>query len=289
MLNAIGPAAFKKLETLYKSPRLLHMLPDAAMKLIRLIDSDAPNRDVENALAADPALATSVLHATRSAAYGVSADRSMTLSNAIIVLGHQAIKCLALSLVLQALVNKNSKCKEFDAKRLGQHSLFVALASTGIAKELGRPKSDQHQLFAVGAVHEVSVGLLAVVAPEAYRITAMAAERRALSFDIAFFEIFGESIHRLGAAALNQWGLPPIFVTSLQALAGDFVEDASLFTILRLADLLAIQEGYAKETWQVSDVGDWVVAEPIDLSDDAISSIVSAAKGELQSFYRAAA
>lgn len=248
--------AYERLQLLFKRTGTLPPLPTTVVKLIKTIDTgEASTVDVEKIVAADPQLCMDLLRAANSASAGGA--RIATIRSAIMRLGQRTVRSLAVSLLIQDTFKKYTGVHGFDPRALARHSLFVGHMSRFLfARRSTVEPFDSRwtadEIFAAGVMHDLSVGLLAVVAPTAYGRVAGYAGRAHLSFADAFEVVFEHRIHPLGADACDAWGLPEVFATTQRYMGEPWEHEDELTAlyILKYADCVAESNGFGLESWE---------------------------------------
>ncbi|MCW5942192.1 MAG: HDOD domain-containing protein [Fimbriimonadaceae bacterium] len=248
--------AYERLQLLFKRTGTLPPLPTTVVKLIRTIDTgEASTLDVEKVVAGDPQLCVDLLRAANSAVAGGA--RTATIRSAIMRLGQRTVRSLAVSLLVNDVFKKYAGVHGFDPKLLARHSMFVGYMSRFLfarrnALEPFDSRWSADELFAAGVMHDLPVGLLAIVAPSAYGRVAGYAARARLSMADAFEVIFEHPIHPLGADACETWGLPEVFATTQRYLAEPWEHEQELTALycLNYANYVAESNGFGLETWE---------------------------------------
>lgn len=141
----------------------------------------------------------------------------------------------------------------------------------------------------MAALHDLAIGLLAITAARTYSVTAAAARNHGLSFDLAFRNVFGESIFPLGKLAADSWGLPGLFGACMAALANEGAPEPEGFSSLLLADLLATQHGVTYENWKIDKVDDLFGDVTAELDAAEIEEAVKQAHESIDHFVAMAA
>jgi HD-like signal output (HDOD) protein len=160
----------------------------------------------------DPALAIKILKTVNSAHYGLQSEVT-TVSHALVLLGMNTVKTLALSFSLVGSL-KDLCGHEFDPSPIWSRCLMSALGARTISIKTGG--KDHEEAFLVGLMQDL--GILALIqalgspyvdllktAGEAYRNLA-GIERQYLKLDHA----------QVGEALAKQWNLPPVLTMPIR-------------------------------------------------------------------------
>ncbi len=251
----------ERLQLLFKRVGALPPLSNAVHQLIRTIDTgDASAADLERIIASDPALTANFL---RSAA--ASADRpshASSLRRSLMHMGQRAARSIAVSLLLKDLVKESGGMRPAEAARYARHSLTVGVLSRYLyaRRQQREPFESQwsaDEVFAAGLLHDISLGLLASVAPESYHRVAQMARRMQSSYSEAFKKIYGVFPTELGATALEAWNLPELFASTQRYMHEPWNYDREYTPLCCLA--------YANYLAEISgrDVPSWPVTPPL--------------------------
>jgi putative nucleotidyltransferase with HDIG domain len=208
--------------------------PDVAWKIVSLVKSMAPVREIEALISYDPAIAAKILRMANSVYYGRQYG-VRTVREAILLLGDRRL----LQVVIAACATLyygpgNSQ----DERELWEHSVNSALLSEIVARQL------QHApvltLYTASLLHDIGITILSLYA-KIYlhsnlreirgETDIIRTERRALGIDH----------QELGAIISRNWKFPPDIVAAIEnhhnpEKAGKYEELASLVYI---ADTLA--------------------------------------------------
>jgi len=123
------------LERVLKSPRL-PSLPTIALEVIELVQQkNVDIKQIADTIKMDPALSSKILKTVNSSFYGQAYSIS-TISHALVVLGLNSVKTLALGF---SLVNNlaDQGGEGFDHMEFWKRSLFTATASKALAQKAG--------------------------------------------------------------------------------------------------------------------------------------------------------
>jgi HD-like signal output (HDOD) protein len=215
-----GSADFQTIELLFRRTGCLPALPSTALQLVKSIDTgEASASQLERIIASDPALSAEFLRMASIAAEG-GVPRYSTIRGAIMLLGQRTVRSLAMSLILRHLSFARPKTPNFDSLRFSRHSLAVAMLSRFL---FARKQMSSHvdsnwtpdEVFAVGLLSSLGIGLIARVAPDAFDRIYHYSKRAAISLEEGFQVVYGRSSTELIAAALEAWDLPPVFSSAL--------------------------------------------------------------------------
>ncbi len=180
-------------------------LPTVVARLTRLIaDPRTTASDINDALSLDPGLVTKILKQVNSAFYGFS-RRIATITNAVVILGFNQVRNLALSaFVFDAFGTQKSVF--FDVNGFWRHSIGAAFIASRLARKID-PKMEE-DAFICGLLHDLGKFIMARNAPEHAAMVARAVKGQDILFGQAERQCLGYNHALLGAYAMERWNLP---------------------------------------------------------------------------------
>ncbi|MBA4038883.1 MAG: hypothetical protein C0468_00875 [Planctomyces sp.] len=221
-------------------------LPEITMRIIQLVeDPTSTAQDLHNIIAKDPALCTRILKVVNSAFYGLPGQIG-SINRAIVLLGLNAVKNIAIAASLSKLFKGGQLTPNFSAKDLWVHSVAVAAGTKMLADRLKLGLSDE--AFLAGLIHDIGImvelqydrnKLVEVVercAPEPDS-TAPASD-----FLATELQVFGATHQDFGTALCDKWKFPRsfAFVTGHHHAPLELAPETRLLTCLvHVADRLA--------------------------------------------------
>lgn len=191
----------------------LPTLPDVASRINREMQSESLNAKLLGEIIADDAsLAAKVLRLANSAFYGLP-KQVTTLNKAVMILGFNAVKNLALSVSIHSLF-KERPDSIIDVKGLWLHSLGCAIAAKIIADNLNKKFGDEAFLF--GILHDIGKVVYINTRPQDYEKTLVLLQDRNIPQDEAEIEVMGFNHQRLGSQLLDFWKFPDNIVQAVK-------------------------------------------------------------------------
>ncbi|SEL98767.1 HD-like signal output (HDOD) domain, no enzymatic activity [Syntrophus gentianae] len=230
-----------RLEQLSQSIARMPSLSVTMMKVLEICNApETSPDDLNRVISLDPILAGKVLRLINSAYYSLRSPVT-SLTRAVILLGINTVKNLALSAaVLKSLEGKNS-FRGLCASDFWLHSLGVGVAAKFLAAELGVPLAEREEYFVAGLLHDLGkIPLNREYAPE-YSEALKKAEQENRSLHQTEEEIFGFNHCLVGEMIIDKWQLGRIFLNTLRHhhhpvdAKGD---NRSFISIVSLADFL---------------------------------------------------
>ena len=144
------------LDRLLRSPQL-PSLPAIALEVIDLVqEKDVNIKQIANTIQHDPALSSKILKTVNSSFYG-QAHTIGTISHALVVLGLNSVKTLALGFSLVSNL-KEAGGDGLDHFEFWKRSLYTATAAKNIARHIGLVQ--QEEAFLGGLLQDL--GMLAM-------------------------------------------------------------------------------------------------------------------------------
>jgi putative nucleotidyltransferase with HDIG domain len=130
-------------------------LPEITVKIIRLVEDPASTaQDLHNIISNDPALCSRILKVVNSAFYGLPRQIG-SINRAIVLLGLNAVKNIAIAASLTKLFRGGELCPKFSAKDLWKHSIAAAAAGKLLCDELKLGLPDE--AFLAGLIHDIGI------------------------------------------------------------------------------------------------------------------------------------
>jgi HD-like signal output (HDOD) protein len=185
-------------------------LSPTAAKVMRLAnDINCSPGALTRVIKLDPVLSARVLRLVNSA-YFHPAERIVSLERAVIMLGLNTIKNLALSAAVLAIMKRGDRDYAFDVKAFWEHSLGVGAASKLIAIKRAIPPLILEDYFVAGLLHNMGILVENNLFPkEMRRIVEAAGSDQLLAIEEA--ELGGLNHCQIGEALALKWNLPEDF------------------------------------------------------------------------------
>jgi len=194
----------------------LSTLPEVTQKILSLTeDPSSSARDLNEVLKHDMALSAKLVRVVNSAFYGLP-GRVADVDRAIVLLGFQAVRNLAIAATMAALFRKQgTEVRGFSATNLWRHSVATAAAARSIVNTVGL-RSLREEAFLAGIVHDIGVLVECQFAPKQFAdvMAAMAGDRATL---IDAEQSVLEMTHQdIGQSLAERWKFP----RTMQLVAG---------------------------------------------------------------------
>ncbi len=191
----------------------LDRLPPMPAVITRVMEmTNDPNcgvQDLQKVLSMDEVLSAKVLRLVNSARYGFP-KRITTLSHAVILLGFETIRNLAIGAAAVRLVLRHGSSSPINRQRFWEHSLETGLAASAIAKHLRKDLIVREEMFLTGLLHDLGILFLSQNFPAEYRLVVERSECLESVYE-AERELLGITHAEVGARMAEHWNLPPVF------------------------------------------------------------------------------
>lgn len=164
----------------------------------------------------DFSLTNKILRLVNSAHYRQSGGGNIsTVSRAVIVLGFDAVRNIAVTVLLfEHLQNKS------NANQLKEEFLRANLAGL-LAKDIGTKLNnrEQEQPFICAVFHNLGRLLSQYYFPEESEEIRRVMLQKSVSEEVAVLQVLGVSFEDLGIGIARSWGFPPLIVNSMRRLS----------------------------------------------------------------------
>lgn len=256
--------------------RTLPTLPGVILRLNELSEcSRASVQEMARIVTSDQALSARILRLANSPSYGFY--RVSTISNAMILLGVNVVKSLALSSSFFEIMEK-------DSVGLWEHSLGAGAAASLIARKLSLPESEEISTAAL--LHDIGKVVISQKCREAEaRIRTVVSERQLFSRE-AEMEVLDTDHAEVGAWLAKCWFLPdklsePIaFHHDVSRAVDHRVKTA----VVHVADVLIKASGFGDggdnfvpqiqpEAWDVLRLTEQQLVEIVDELEDRLVEV----------------
>jgi len=223
--TAIAPSAVDqraKAQEAVRKITTIATLPEVTAKIIATVeDPKSTASQLHRIVSHDPALVTRILKVVNSSFYGLPGQIG-SIERAIVLLGLNAVKNIAVAASLGQLFRGAKLCEGFTAKDLWTHCIAVAVAAREMARQMKAPIADE--AFLAGMIHDIGILVSLQLWPEQLREVCDIARRDGRSFREVEQEKFGLDHQQLGQALAEMWKFP----RPCQLVAGYHHEPATL-------------------------------------------------------------
>lgn len=218
-------------------------LPEVTARIVSTVeDPNSSASELHRIVAHDPALVTRILKVVNSAFYGLPGQIA-SVERAIVLLGLNAVKNIAIAASLGQLFRGVKLCEGYSAKDLWTHCIGVGVVASELARQMRLPLADE--AFLAGMIHDVGLLVSLQVFPDRLPEVCERAKQGEESFCEIEEQIILMDHQRLGAALCEQWRFP----RSCQLVAGFHhrptalaLNNRLLVTLIHVADTICCTE-----------------------------------------------
>src|SRR3954452_12884537 len=238
--QAIVSESIKKVTT-------IATLPEVTAQIIKTVeDPKSTATQLHKIVAHDPALVSRILKVVNSAFYGLPGQIA-SIERAIVLLGLNAVKNIAVAASLGQLFRGVKLCEGFTAKDLWRHCVAVGVGARELARQQSLPIADE--AFLAGMIHDVGMLVSLQSNPEQLKLVCQRAQQEGGTKDFCTIEreVSGGIDHQmLGAALAEQWKFPrPCVLVAGWHHRPSQLTDANrkLVHLVHIADTMCCQAG----------------------------------------------
>ncbi len=187
----------------------LPTLPVIAQEILDLVSNNVTSVGrIERVVENDPAISAKILSVANSVFFGTK-TRTRTLDNAIMRIGFDNVKSIALGISLMTVLQEGNGSRVFDYHRIYNHSVTVGFLARLLARRLKLQFSEE--IMMNGMLHDLGYLILNKYFPERYRDVLLSfgkehslldAEKKVLEFTHA----------DIGNWLAEKWNLPNTIV-----------------------------------------------------------------------------
>ena len=194
----------------------LPAVSQAALKLVTLLDQPAvSNEDVVAALKYDNVLTAKLLRACNSPYFGFE-EKIASVEQAVLILGHQQILHMVLSLAFGGAMSTTLPGYAIEARELWSHSLTAAVAAEQLVKSGVPLEVEPPVAFTAGLLHDIGkLAMNQVLDADAQTAVRASIAQKSLPRNIAEREVLGTDHCEVGAHLLKTWRLPDEIVEAV--------------------------------------------------------------------------
>lgn len=252
-------------------------LPEVTMKIIKLVeDPDSTAQDLNKVISNDPALGARILKVVNSAFYGLPGQIG-SINRAIVLLGLNAVKNIAIAASLAKLFRGGKIAENFDARDLWSNAIASATATRLLAQKVSLGLPDE--AFLAGLIHDLGI-MVEIQAKRAQFVQVL--ERVAADSSItlrqAETEIIGANHEQFGQALCKLWKFPVNFqyVTGFHHRPSELSENHRALTgLVYVADLITKNLGIGFTLGTEQDEIDPSLLEELKLSNTMIEEVTA--------------
>ena len=182
-------------------------LPTSVAKVLEICNNPQTSpADLNLVISLDPVLVGRVLKLINSAYYSIG-QHVTSLVRAIIVLGINTVKNLALSSSVVGSLSSSKTSKGLNMEGFWRHSLCVGVAAKAIAKKRGIDSKQLEEYFTAGLLHDIGKIPMNAVLSANYMLAVGSSDRDRLSLFRMEDRTLGINHSAAGAMIVKAWNL----------------------------------------------------------------------------------
>jgi putative nucleotidyltransferase with HDIG domain len=208
-------------------------------------------KDLVQIIGKDPVITVKVLRVVNSAYYGLS-KQITSIDHAVVFLGFNTIKNLALSIAAISMLPSNPLAG-FDGQRYLLHSLTVAAVARRLAQQL--PDCDPNDCFIAGLLHDFGKVVVAQFMPAEFRKAMEMSLWNDTALHVALREVVGVDHAAIGAMLAEKWRFAQNLVDTIRFQHEPAQCDTGMMACVFAANQISKQLGF--------DLGGCIVAAPL--------------------------
>lgn len=175
---------------------------------------------VSNAILKDISLTNKVLRIVNSAYYNRGGGKISTISRAVVMLGINPVKSLAVSLML--FEHLQNKLQAHQLMEDAVTSLFSALLANDLAA--ANHIKQHEEAFLCALLQQLGKLLVRFYLHEESQAIDLQIQQNHLQENTASLKVLGTSYHKLGMAVAREWGFPQQIIDSMQPVSEEQIE-----------------------------------------------------------------
>jgi putative nucleotidyltransferase with HDIG domain len=191
-------------------------ISQAALKLVNLLEqASISNDEIVEVIKCDNLLTAKLLRACNSPYFGLD-EPVATVDQAVLMLGHQQIMHIVLTLSFGSAMVVPLPGYAVEANELWRHSLLTATAAEIVAAEAYTMNVEAPVAFTVGLLHDIGKLVMSqAITPEIQHEIRQLIEHEGCSRTEAEKKVLGADHGEIGACLLKSWNLPDEIVEAV--------------------------------------------------------------------------
>jgi putative nucleotidyltransferase with HDIG domain len=260
-------------------------LPTSVSKVIEICDNvQTRPADLNHVISLDPVLVGRVLKLLNSAYYGLT-HQVTSLVRAIIMLGINTIKNLALSAAILEALSAGNESEGLDMEGFWCHSLCVGAAAKMLAEKQGVDSTMREEYFTAGLLHDLGKIPLNAVLKQEYMNVVSLADKKRISLIQAEDDVLGINHCTAGLMIAENWRLQGAVRDAIGTHHGCAEyegQDKGVLFSVAAANRFAVSREIGFGGDRYAEKTDPVVWEYLGLSPDVLDKIEAAVNLEIE-------
>jgi putative nucleotidyltransferase with HDIG domain len=189
-----------------KSVSNLPSLPMVVSTIVQLVKNPKTSADeITRVIKTDPSLTAKIFKLVNSAYYGFPREIK-TLSSAIMILGFNDVKNLAMSATVFEIFSDDNQNITFSRQKLWQHSVAVAVTSRMLAE---RSKyREPEEVFIAGLLHDIGKIIIDLIWHDLFIQVLDKVSKEKSFFKSAEMAVLGITHAEIGMLLCEHWNMP---------------------------------------------------------------------------------
>jgi len=203
----------KAKDLIFNRIAVLPTLPQIVHKIITLVEEeDTSAKELGALIANDQAITTRLLKVANSAYYGFMLQIE-TLQKAVVVLGYEEVKSLAMGIAVFHSLRQTNQKAGLDPEQFWLHSLGSALIGQDISRRFHADSPGA--AFTASLLHDVGKLVISSALPEEYGGVFTLAQSQNTDLSDAEREVLGFDHTEAGVWVCEKWKLPPVLTVPI--------------------------------------------------------------------------
>lgn len=229
-----------------KNIEKLPTLSGVSMKIVEVANNPkSAADDLSRIIMSDQSLSAKVLRLVNSAYYGVR-NKVGSVKQAIVILGFNTIKSLALSTAIMDKFSTTGTIDGFSRGEFWKHSLGVAITNKILARRIVKSRDAEENYFMAGLLHDIGKVVLDQYFNDDFRNVLAHMNMTGLSFYKAEMEINGLTHAEIGGMLAGHWQMPEELVAPIRFhhTPENHSEHGAMIAATHFADILVKTKGF---------------------------------------------
>lgn len=212
--------------------------PKSVQKILQLTrDVNCSPKDLVQVIDKDPVVTVKILRVVNSAYYGLP-KQITSVNHAVVYLGFNAIKNLALSIAAIGMLPANNA-----AGFNGQQYLVHSLATASIAKQLALrvAPTDPMDCFIAGLLHDFGKVVIAQFMPQEFRRALESSQWNEIALHLALRQVIGVDHAVVGSMLVEKWRFPEDLVGTIRHQYSPALMDTPMLACVVAANQISKQ------------------------------------------------
>lgn len=267
-----------------KKAEKIPTIPGVALEIQRIVaDPRSAADDLSRIIQNDQSLTAKVMRMVNSAYYGLR-QKVKSVKQAVVILGFNTVKSLAVSAALLDRFPTGGEVHGFHRGKFWEHTIAVAAISRMLAQRMKVPKDEEEVYFISGLLHDLGKVILDQYFPERFTEVLDRIRSANLSFIEAERALGGVHHAEIGGLLAAQWEFPPEHIAAIRFHhePDNRTEHQRIIAAVHFANCLAKTQslGFSGDE-DISGLSERAVAS-LGLSESVVEKMIS---GEIQQEY----